>query len=809
MRKILLPAAIAMGVAMASASLMAAEFYVSPDGRDSNPGTLAKPFATPARAQQAVRESAARGREKIDVFLRGGTYYLQEPLKFSADDSGAKAAPVVWQAHKNETPVFSGGVKLDLQWEPHKGGIMKAKVPAGLATDQFFVNGERQHLARYPNFNPAERIFNGYAKDAISAELASRWADPSGGFFHVMHRHMWGGMHYVITGKDEKGNIRYEGGWQNNRPLGMHGNFRFVENIFEELDAPGEWFINTNSATLYYYPPVQGGADGLSQVDLSKATFEVPRLKHLVVLNGSEEKPVRFVSFKGLAIRHALRTFMETREPLLRSDWTMYRGGAVLFNGAEDCSLTDCFIDQVGGNAVFVNNYNRRITVRGCHIARAGGNGVAFIGDPGACRNAIYWNDRPELATIDKTPGPKTSNYPADCLVDDCLIYLTGRVEKQTAGVTLDMAQGITIRHCSIYDVPRAGINFGDGCWGGHVIEFCDVFDTVKETGDHGSFNSWGRDRFWGLGGVDLNAISSGENKNLPLLDMVKPAIIHDNRWRCDHGWDIDLDDGSSAYEIRNNLCLGGGLKNREGFYRVVENNIMVNNTFHPHVWYKDSQDVFRRNIVFTEYRPVYIDAPWGRECDYNLLHKPGQAETVPAVSLQKQSGRDTNSVVADAMFVDPAGGDYRVRDGSPALKLGFKNFPMDSFGVQKPELKAIARTPDLPGGRTKAATLESKRDGRVVEWLGAKIKNVTGMGEVSAAGLPGEIGIRVQEVAPQSEAGKAGLRANDVILRYDGKDMTTLDQLLAAYAATPGGQKIKLVVHRNQKGETVELVKK
>ena len=46
--------------------------------------------------------------------------------------------------------------------------------------------------------------------------------------------------------------------------------------------------------------------------------------------------------------------------------------------------------------------------------------------------------------------------------------------------------------------MPRAGINVGDGCWGGHVIEFCDIFDTVTETGDHGSFNSWGRDRFWG-----------------------------------------------------------------------------------------------------------------------------------------------------------------------------------------------------------------------------------------------------------------------------------------------------------------------
>ena len=81
--------------------------------------------------------------------------------------------------------------------------------------------------------------------------------------------------------------------------------------------------------------------------------------------------------------------------------------------------------------------------------------------------------------------------------MEDCLITRSGRFEKQTAPVEIDMAQNITVRHCSIYDVPRAGINIGDGCWGGHVIEFCDVFDTVLETGDHGSFNSWGRDRYW------------------------------------------------------------------------------------------------------------------------------------------------------------------------------------------------------------------------------------------------------------------------------------------------------------------------
>jgi hypothetical protein len=187
--------------------------------------------------------------------------------------------------------------------------------------------------------------------------------------------------------------------------------------------------------------------------------------------------------------------------------------------------------------------------------------------------------------------------------------------------------------------------------------------------------------------------------RDLPLLDCVKPVILRNNRWRCDHGWDIDLDDGSTNYQIYNNLCLNGGIKNREGFFRVVENNVMVNNSFHPHVWFTGSQDVFRRNIVFAAYRPINVNKPWGKECDFNLLHKPGQAAPAPAAGFQRQSGLDANSLEADAMFVDPAKGDYRVRDGSPALTLGFKNFPMDQFGVQRPALKAIARTPALPSG--------------------------------------------------------------------------------------------------------------
>ncbi|MCY2995286.1 MAG: PDZ domain-containing protein [Planctomycetota bacterium] len=849
-----IPACLLLGLGLlAAVPVSAAEYYVAPAGADANSGTVEKPFLTLPRAQQAAREARAKG-QPVTIFLRTGTYYLTEPLVLTPADSGTRESAVIYQAYPHETPVISGGAKLALKWEPYRDGILQAKVPADLATDQLFVNGERQPLARYPNFDSEERIYNGYAADALSLERTKRWADPRGGLIHAMHGSEWGGFHFVITGKKDDGTVTYEGGWQNNRPSKMHGRYRFVENIFEELDSPGEWFLDRQAHTLYFYPPASLGRESQGALredapqaiavgaQLDAATVEVVRLRHLIEFRGIVEAPVRFVTLRGLTLRHAARTFMENKEPLVRSDWTTYRGGAVFYTGSEDCALEDCFLDQVGGNGVFVNNYNRRVTVRGCQIAKAGGNGVAFVGDREAARVPRDWNDRSQMfETLDRTPGPKTDNYPADCLVEDCLIYLSGRVEKQTAPVQIELSQGITVRHCSLYDVPRAGINIGDGCWGGHVVEFCDIFDTVKETGDHGSFNSWGRDRFWGLSGLNLNDDKTWEaEQDLPRLDAVKTVILRNNRWRCDHGWDIDLDDGSTNYHIVNNLCLHGGLKNREGFYRVVENNIIVDNGFHPHVWFKHSQDIFRRNILWTDH---YLPAggmpatPWGREMDYNLVHRagetpaepPGRAGEAPAepraahgsakaslsqatgqrgparpaTKLAEQSQRDAHSIVADALFVDPASGDFRVKDDSPALTLGFVNFPMDQFGVQKPELKAIARTPELP--QLTAPTTDRPVFKRP-NYLGqAQVRDISGLGDRSAYGLPDETGVLLLNVPAGSPAAKAGLQQEDVIVGCNGKPVKTVRRLqeLRDEAA---GKPLSLAAIRKQKTLAVEL---
>lgn len=772
----------------------AAVFHVSPSGDDSAAGTQAAPFKSILRARDALREI----RQKPDqppaehrIILHAGTHYLGQTLVLSHEDSGTAQSPVIYAAAPDAKVILSGAAPLALTWSDYRNGIVKAQVPSAkegkLSFDQFYVNGKSQPLARYPNFDANAQYFNGTAADAIAADRVRKWARPETGILHAMHGAHWGDAHWRIKSIDPRGNPVLEGGWQNNRPSPPHKQHRFIENVFEELDAPGEWFLDQPTGILYFKPPAGFNAAG--------AVYEAPVLKHLVELRGTRDKPVQFVRFEGISFEQSARTFMETNEPLLRSDWCIYRGAAVLLEGTQDCAIADCNFEKLGGNAVFVSRYNRRASISGSRFTDIGASCVSFVGDPGAVRmtDVKNYNDAVDWDKLDRTPGPKTDDYPADCRVSDCLMFHFGTVEKQVAGVQISMAARITASHCSIYDCPRAGINIGDGCWGGHVIEFCDVFDTVKETGDHGSFNSWGRDRFWRINGKPLpDAIK--EIPDLVKLDVVEPIIIRNSRWRCDHGWDIDLDDGSTHYIIQNNLCLHGGIKNREGFHRTVENNIMAFNTFHPHVWYPDSGDIFRRNIVQTAYKPIRV-AQWGKEVDYNLFPDD------KALEAARRNGTDKNSLAGDALFVSPQTGDFTVRDGSPALKLGFKNFPMDQFGVTSPRLKKEAKTPSFSAGKVEVA----KRDPAVRPFLGGRVKNVVGLGEVSASGLPGETGVIIIE--PGKPLAAAAIKPGEVIIACSDKKVDTVDDLLRLVDASRTAE-VELTIFRDQSPVKVRITR-
>ena len=326
------------------------------------------------------------------------------------------------------------------------------------------------------------------------------------------------------------------------------------------------------------------------------------------------------------------------------------------------------------------------------------------------------------------------------------------------------------------------------------------------ETHDHGSFNSWGRDRFWHLKGA-----KSSELPRLAQLDAVKTSIIRNSRWRCDHGWDVDLDDGSSNYDIYNNLMLAKGLKLREGFRRHAWNNVIVNNGLHPHVWYLENGDQVYGNILMGQHRPARIKRANadGAKVDKNLYFV-GDESAVKATS--EKLGWDKNSTFGDPQFIDPASGDFSVKEGSPAFDIGFKNFPMDQFGVKKPSLKKIARTPQIPTPMLKKATgnrrsankaRKAKRPSQPSVWLGANLETLGGE-EFSAYGVSKEDGgVVLNKVPKDSKAAQQGLKEGDVVQQVNGKAVRTNDQLLKA-CSQAGNKPIKLMIVRDQQAKEI-----
>src|SRR5437016_3538059 len=269
----------------------AGTFYVSTRGDDETDGTATAPFATLQRAQRALREMKD-GSASVKVVVLEGTYYLDSPLTFAPDDSGTSAAPILYAASPGQRVTISGGRKLACKWRSYKNGIMMTEVPPKLDFSQLFVNGKRQSRARYPNFDPSSPGKSGYilAAGPIPADMPTpyagadedmtfstqaprgirfdpttfskkKWSNLQDAEIHIYQAAYWGNLQWKIKGIDFATNSIWfgDGGqqigakWSKNPSVLNQKSRFFIENIFEELDAPGEWFLDKTKSALYYY----------------------------------------------------------------------------------------------------------------------------------------------------------------------------------------------------------------------------------------------------------------------------------------------------------------------------------------------------------------------------------------------------------------------------------------------------------------------------------------------------------------------------------------------------------------------------
>src|SRR5436190_2787552 len=174
------------------------EFTVSPSGKDTDPGTKQAPFATLGKARDALRNTPGAYERRIT--LRGGTYFLTEPLVLNSKDGSAN-----WTAAPGETVVISGG-RLLTGWKKGNDGVWTTQVPDGLRFNQLFIDGKRRTRARSPNTGEFFRVDGSLTQDKPTrlkykeGDLKPEWA--ARGDVEVIALQKWAELRMPITAVD-------------------------------------------------------------------------------------------------------------------------------------------------------------------------------------------------------------------------------------------------------------------------------------------------------------------------------------------------------------------------------------------------------------------------------------------------------------------------------------------------------------------------------------------------------------------------------------------------------------------------------
>ncbi|MBW3623313.1 MAG: right-handed parallel beta-helix repeat-containing protein [Armatimonadetes bacterium] len=643
-------------------------FYVAPDGNDAWSGALARanakktdgPFATPSRARDAVRALRSKGKLSgpVTVYLREGRYTLSEPLIFTPEDSGSADAPVVYAAFRSESPVLSGG-RVIAGWKKGEGQTWTVEIPEVKSGRwyfrQLFVDGLRRTRARMP-LSGYYRMEGQPSTDDPARfkyrnnDIRPEWAER--GDVEVVSLAKWAGFRYPLRTVDPAtktvtlpGKV-FEHIRENDQRY-------FIENAREGLDSPGEWHLDRKTGVLTYWP--------MPYEEMGEVTVIAPALTELVRFAGdpASGKPVRNVTLKGLTFSH--------------TDWAMGEKGyldmqaaydipaAVEANGAVSCALERNLFVHLGNYAVQF--------ARGCKNNRIVGNEMTDLGAGGVKVGEPRIHD-------DETE--QTSGHH----VTDNHIHNIGIVYPTAIGVWIGQSSDNRIAHNHIHDTYYSAISVG-WTWGygktnarGNVIEYNHCHDL-------------GRGLLSDMGGIYTLGVQPGT--------VIRNNVFHDVTSHDYGGWGIYPDEGSSQLLIENNIVFrtkSGGFHQHYGRDNLVRNNIfalafgeqgqLIRTRQEPHLSF-----TLEGNIVYWKDGPLLGDNWSGDETyriDRNLYWKQGQPIEFKGASLEawRERGHDVHSLIADPLFVNPERGDFRLKPGSPAEKIGFRPIDVSKVGPRK-----------------------------------------------------------------------------------------------------------------------------
>ena len=432
-------------------------------GTTRTPDPRRNRFATLERAREALRVSKSFSRKAI---LDGGVYRITKTLTLGPEDSGMDKAPVVWEAAHGQTVRIMGGVRL-AGWRSVDDPSVLARLrpearehvvrcdlgamgierlgavqPRSGIRSELFFNRRYMTLARYPNEGwltiadvPPDAQYK--VKDRDDPKLTrhkgpfrydgarpSQWADTSDLWVHGYWTYDWSDEFQQVDKLDRENALVWP-----KQPYHVYGYSKgqryYFLNVLEELDSPGEWFLDRSTKTIYFWPP-----DAIEGAEVTFPDLEAPML----ALDNA-----RYISVRGITFECS-------------------RAEAVVIKGGEGNEVVGCVARNVGRTAIDITG-GLHHQVRSCDIYDTAAAGIRIAG------------------------GDRKTLTPAGHAVVNCDIHRYAQVQKTYQPAVSIEGVGNRIAHCYIHDAPHQGIAYAGN---DHIIEYCEFTRIAHETGDVG-----------------------------------------------------------------------------------------------------------------------------------------------------------------------------------------------------------------------------------------------------------------------------------------------------------------------------------
>lgn len=645
------------------------DLIVSPDGNDTNKGSLESPLKTLKGAKEKLKALKGITNEEITVWFRGGTYLFTEELTFDSSDY----SNVTYRSYPNEDVVFSGSVDFT-EWTPTIINATKAFV-TDVDTDNLyfrslFKGDERLSISKWPKtgcFTVTD------AKDEDSFDANNITGNNSSGFF-ALHA-----AFYTDKVRDFKNlsdvNVRIMHKWcddilplhstdpstgriEVSKPAAMTievGDNFVYENVREALTEPGEWYLDRAEKKLYYIPQQGETAESL--------TLSAPVTESFFNINGASDITFSGIDFKntdwdfvsggwhniGDGFDHPLYANIKYNHTHPQAAYET--PGTINISNSSEINFTNCKFKNISNTAIKYASGSKDSVVSSCLFDQIGGNAI-FIDGPF------------------EIPA-KTSNID----VTDCHIKYYGRIYNNSIGVLITHATDCDITYNEIHDGWYTAVSVG---WNWGYTDNPTNNIKVQNNLIYNIGNGWLSD----MGGIYTLGIQPDT--------VLSGNIIHNVG--CYEGstgyggWGIYLDEGSSYITVEKNLvydCSSNSLHQHYGKDNLIKNNIFAFSDDGQMLITKQEEHnslFLYNNILVGDNEAMYdnaVDEDWFID-NGNLYWDYENGEKVFSnsnISVKKMQNRGyyNNSVFADPNFKDAENRNFKLNADSPAFDTGFE----------------------------------------------------------------------------------------------------------------------------------------